>query len=91
MPRPEYRKLRQIDPYAAGRDEVDWKFHNIFQQRTLSEILKPMKINIAPHRDLDLEYINDVASFPEVYGVLEAMGLIPFVSYNRAYNEDIIL
>ena len=38
-----------------------------------------------------LDYINDVASFPEVYGVLEAMGLISFVSYNWAYNEDFIL
>ena len=50
-----------------------------------------MKVKIAPHRDLDLEYISDTASFPEVYSVLEDMGLIRFVSYNRAYNEDLIL
>src|SRR4051812_32764173 len=50
-----------------------------------------MKVKIAPHRDLDLEYISDTASFPEVYSVLEDMGLIPFVSFNHAYNEDLIL
>jgi hypothetical protein len=50
-----------------------------------------MKVKIAPHRDLDLEYISGNASFPQVYSVLEDMGLIRFVSYNRAYNEDLIL
>ena len=29
-----------------------------------------MKVKIASHRDLDLEYISDAASFPEVYSVL---------------------
>src|SRR3954462_1962301 len=50
-----------------------------------------MKVKIAPHRDLDLEYISNTASFPEVYTVLGDMGLIPFVSFNHAYNEDLIL
>ena len=57
--------MRRIDPYAAARDEVDWKFHNILQQRVFSEIFKPMKVRVAPHHDLDLEYISDAASFPE--------------------------
>src|SRR4051812_14490303 len=91
LPRPEYRRLRRIYPYAAARDEVDWKFHNILQKRVYSEILKPKKVKIAPHRDLDLEYISNTASFPEVYSVLEDMGLIPFVSFNHAFNEDLIL
>ena len=29
LPRPEYRRLRHINPYAAARDEFVWKFHNI--------------------------------------------------------------
>ena len=52
-----------------------------------------MKIyNVVPHRCLGMEYIRTHnLLYHHMYRVLDKMGLIPFLQYNKGYNEDPIL
>ena len=45
---------------------------------------------MAPHRSVDLEYIRSRGDlFPGVFVALDKMGLLPFLHFNKAYNEEL--
>lgn len=61
-------------------------------KRVLVEILLTKKDKFAHHKDVDaVELQNNAHVYPGVYQALDDMGLIPFVTFNQPYSEELVL
>ena len=46
----------------------------------------------APHKQVNTESLHDNDHlYPDVYSALGRLGLIPFVTFNHPYNEDLVM
>ena len=91
--KPEIWAERQSHPYVAATGMgVDPRFKNEFQQRVYHELLMTKSKKFAPHKQVNTESLRDNDHlYPGVYSALGRQGLIPFVTFNHPYNEDLVM
>ena len=91
--KPEIWAERQSHPYdAATSMGVDPRFKNEFQHRVYYEVLLTKNKKFAPHKQVNAESLWDNDHiYPGVYAALGRLGLIPFVSFNHTYNEELVM
>ena len=91
--KPEIWAERQNHPYVKATSMgMDPRFKNGFQQRIYHELLMTKSKKFAPHKQVNTESLRDNDHlYPGVYSALGRLGLIPFVTFNHPYNEDLVM
>lgn len=60
--------------------------------RVYNEILMVKKYKLATHKDVDVDYVHlNTDLYPGVYMALVDMGLIPFMTFNCSYSEELVM
>ena len=90
---PEIWAERQNHSYVKATSMgMDPRFKNGFQQRIYHELLMTKSKKFAPHKKVNTESLhNNDHLYPGVYSALGRLGLIPFVTFNHPYNEDLVM
>ena len=91
--KPELWAEMQSHLYAAATGlGVDPQFKNDFQQRVYHELLITKMKKFTPHKQVNTESLHDNDHlYPGMYSALGRLGLIPFITFNHPYNEDLVM